>query len=79
MKPLVTSLRRVRALGPCRNGYAQLLRALGKTEADDAAAAAAYAAAVAETHGDNRHARDYLAAIDFVEAWATRQTTKEAA
>ena len=35
MEPLTTTLARIREHGPCRNGYALLLRALGKTEADD--------------------------------------------
>jgi len=34
-EPMTTTLNRIRALGPCRDGWAKLLRHLGKTEPDD--------------------------------------------
>ena len=33
---ITTTLNRIRAHRPCQNGWAKLLRHLGKTEADDA-------------------------------------------
>jgi len=34
-EPMTTTLNRIRALGPCRDGWGKLLRHLGKTEPDD--------------------------------------------